>query len=429
MTLKLADDCFRPGQPRLRHAEAIARLSAAATPTVNIEEIAIADAGGRILAVPVVAPASVPNYDNSAVDGYAYRAGATPPADGVLDLPVVGRAAAGHPLAAAADPGSAVRILTGAVMPAGLDTVAMQEDVGIPAGDPPRVRIPVGQKRGANVRRAGEDLQAGTVLIEPGHLLRPQDIAGLASVGLARVSCRRRLRVAVVSTGDEVRRPGSGTLGHGEVWDANQPMLMALLALSGAYAVDLGVWPDDRAIVRDRLAAAARVHDVILTSGGASRGEEDHIASSLEAIGRRHFWQIDIKPGRPMMLGQVGDTVAIGLPGNPVAVLVCYLLYVHPLLRRLAGAPWIEPRRYTLPAAFDFTGRKRGRREFWRGILVDTPAGPAIDKFARDGSGLITGLRSADGLIDIPEDTGDIARGTPVSFLPFTEFGFPPRTA
>lgn len=429
MTLKLADDCFRPDQPRLRHAEAISHLAGAVSPTSGTEEIAVADALGRVLAAPVVAPASVPNHDNAAVDGYAYRSGAVLPVGGVLEFPIDGRAAAGHPLAQAVDSTIAVRILTGAVMPAGLDTVAMQEDVEVTSGNPPRVRIPVGQKRGANVRRAGEDLQAGTVLIEPGHVLRPQDIAGLASVGLARVSCRRRLRVAVVSTGDEVRRPGSGTLGHGEVWDANQPMLMALLALSGAHATDLGVWPDDRSIVRDRLAAAARDHDVILTSGGASRGEEDHIAACLEAIGRRHFWQIEVKPGRPMMLGQVGDTVTIGLPGNPVAVLVCYLLYVHPLLRRLAGAPWIEPRRYTLPAAFDFTGRKRGRREFWRGILVDTPAGPAIDKFARDGSGLITGLRAADGLIDIPEDAGDVARGDPVRFIPFTEFGFPPRTS
>lgn len=428
MTMKLADDCFRPGQPRLRHGEAIARLAAAVVPTAGTEDVAIAEACGRVLAARVVAPASVPNHDNAAVDGYAYRSGAVTAIDGVLDLPIAGRAAAGHPLSAGCEPGSAVRILTGAVMPSGLDTVAMQEDAEVVPGDPPRVRIAVGQKRGANVRRAGEDLQAGTVLIEPGHVLRPQDIAALASVGLARVSCRRRLRVAVVSTGDEVRRPGSGALEHGEVWDANQPMLMALLALSGAEASDLGVWPDHRETVRDRLAAAARDHDVVLTSGGASRGEEDHVAACLEAIGRRHFWQIDIKPGRPMMLGQVGDTVAIGLPGNPVAVLVCYLLYVHPMLRRLAGAPWVEPRRTTLPAAFDFTGRKRGRREFWRGILVDTPGGLAVDKFARDGSGLITGLRSADGLIDIPEDCGDIARGDPVSFLPFTELGLPPRT-
>ncbi len=161
----------------------------------------------------------------------------------------------------------------------------------------------------------------------------------------------------------------------------------------------------------------------IVTSGGASRGEEDHLITTLDKIGKRHMWQLAIKPGRPMALGQIGDCIVLGLPGNPVAVFVCFLLYAFPMLRALGGAAWPEPRRLHLPANFDFTGRKTGRREFWRGALVETAAGLAVDKFNRDGSGLITGLRWAEGLIDIPEDAPDVKRGQAVAFIPFTEFG------
>jgi molybdopterin molybdotransferase len=162
---------------------------------------------------------------------------------------------------------------------------------------------------------------------------------------------------------------------------------------------------------------------VIVTSGGASRGEEDHMVAALDQLGTRHLWQLAIKPGRPMSFGQIGDCAVVGLPGNPVAVFVCFLLYVWPLLRRMSGGEWPEPRRFMLPALFDFAGRKPGRREFWRGILKETPQGLGVDKFARDGSGLISGLRAADGLIDIPEEAGDVRRGDPVAFIPFAEFG------
>jgi molybdopterin molybdotransferase len=162
---------------------------------------------------------------------------------------------------------------------------------------------------------------------------------------------------------------------------------------------------------------------MVLLSGGASRGEEDHTVAALDALGKRHLWQLAIKPGRPMSFGQIGDCVVLALPGNPVAVLVCFLLYVWPLLRRMGGAAWPEPRRYRLPALFAFPGRKVGRRELWRGILKETPRGLAVDKFPRDGSGLISGLRAAHGLIDIPEEAGDVAPGDLVAFIPFTEYG------
>lgn len=225
-----------------------------------------------------------------------------------------------------------------------------------------------------------------------------------------------------------MRPAGHMPLAMGEVYDANSPMLAALARLAGANVTMLGILRDDRAIVESTLRDAARDFDVVLTSGGASRGEEDHIAAVLDKIGTRHFWQIAVKPGRPMMFGQVGRSIVVGLPGNPVAVFVCFLMYVHPMLRRLGGAPWPEPRRFFLPAAFEVPGRKLGRREFWRGVLHSGPDGLSVEKFPRDGSGLITGLRVADGLIDIAEDLSEVRRGDRVAFIPFSEFGITPQS-
>ena len=416
---KLIDDCFLHDRDRLRHGEALALLKARVAPVTGVETLPLADAAGRILAQAVAAKMPLPAHDNAAVDGYAFAQAALSQAtDGALT--VSGRAAAGHPLKGSAEPGTAVRIFTGAVMPAGCDTVVMQEDVSLADG---RVSIPRGLKRGANVRKAGEDVRAGEALFQPGHVVRPQDLAALASVGLAEVLCFQRLSVAIVSTGDEVIRPGARALGHGEVFDANAPMLGALVASSGARFTDLGVLPDKPEAIRAALAEAASKHHVILTSGGASRGEEDHMVAALDALGKRHLWQLAVKPGRPMSFGQIGDCVVVGLPGNPVAVFVCFLMYVWPLLRRLGGGDFLEPRRYRMRAAFDFTGRKTGCREFWRAMLVDTKDGLAVDKFKRDGSGLISGLRAADGLIDIAEEAGDIRAGDLVDFIPFSEFG------
>lgn len=398
-------------------------MSQRIAPVTGVEDIAIAAAAGRVLAEPVRAAHPVPYHTNAAVDGFAFaRAALDAAGDGLL--PLQGRVAAGHPLADPAAEGAAVRIFTGAVLPPNCDTVVMQEDVTLEDVDGgTAVRIPRGLKTGANVRKAGEDVASGELLFEAGHVLRPQDVAALASVGRDAVACFRPLRVAIVSTGDEVMRPGSGTLKPGQVFDANAPMLAGLVEAAGAEAVDLGVIGDRADAIEEALRDAAGRYDVILTSGGASRGEEDHLADVLDRIGKRHLWQLAVKPGRPMMFGQIGDCIMIGLPGNPVAVFVCYLMYVFPMLRRLGGGPFREPRRFPMRAAFEFTGRKSGRREFWRGMFVETPSGLAVDKFARDGSGLISGLRAADGLIDIPEEHGDVAVGDVVDFIPFSEFG------
>ncbi len=409
----------------MRHADAIELLRTRIAPIAAVETVKLEASLGRILARPVAAPHPVPAHTNSAVDGYAF-AHASYDRSGGSTFEVVARAAAGHAISEAPAPGTAVRIFTGATMPAGVDTVAMQEDcVAVEAigGQPARVTIPGGLKPGANVRRAGEDVAAGETLFTPGHVVRPQDLAALASVGLGEVDCFERLRLAIVSTGDELIRPGEADLVPGQVYDANAPMLTGLAALAGCTAQDLGIWPDSAHEVRTRLAKAAGEFDIILTSGGASIGEEDHLGAAIDALGSRHFWRLAIKPGRPMMFGQIGRSVVVGLPGNPVAVFVCFLMYVWPLLRRLSGAPWPEPRRLPMKAAFDFPNRKVGRREFWRGMLVETADGLAVDKFKRDGSGLISGLRMADGLIDVPEDVPEVKRGDTVAFLPFSEFG------
>ncbi|HRD75574.1 MAG TPA: molybdopterin molybdotransferase MoeA [Hyphomicrobiaceae bacterium] len=429
-TPKLVDDCFRIDGRRLTHGEAIALLKERAAPIAGETSVTLAEADGRVIARPIVAPRPIPMHANSAVDGYAF-AWASYDRERGSTLPVVGRAAAGRPMREAVPAGAAARIFTGAAMPAGTDTVVMQEDTATRAVDGRDcVVVPPGLKTRANARAAGEDVATGQKIFEPGHAIRPQDIAALASLGLAVVPVFDRLKVAIVASGDEIVRPDSkraGAIEVGQVYDANSPMLAALLRSPSIEVDDLGVLPDDAAKVRARLVEAAELYDVILTSGGASLGDEDHMVAAIDALGTRHMWQLAIKPGRPISFGQIGRAVIVGLPGNPVAVFVCYLMYVYPLLRRLAGAPWPTPRRLSLPALFSFKGRKKGRREFWRGMLVDGPDGLGVDKFMRDGSGLISSLRAADGLIDICEDQGDVAPGDFVDFISFSEFGLAGR--
>src|SRR5215470_14720880 len=384
------------------------------------ETVPLSLARGRILALPVVAARSVPPHDNAAVDGYAVffddlAAGAE------TVLAVEGRATAGHPLEHPARRGAAVRIFTGAPMPDGPDTVFMQEDCREDGG---KVSLPPGLKRGANRRRAGEDVTAGATVFAPGLRLRAQDIGLAASLGRTELSVYRRLRVALLSTGDEVREPGA-PLPSGAIYDANRYALHALLEGIGAEVSDLGILPDERAAIQSALARAAESHDLIVSSGGMSTGEEDHVKAAVEALGRLHFWRLAIKPGRPIAFGQVdagGRGVPfIGLPGNPVAAMVTFLRIARPMILRLMGAKDLAPTLFPVRADFDHR-KKRDRREWVRARLVpDGIGGLLARKFPRDGAGILSSLVQSDGLVELPEDVTQLSAGSMVDFLPFNE--------
>lgn len=421
---RLLDDCFLTDKERLRHDEALAILRERVAPVVEAESLPLASAAGRILAETLVSPRNVPAADNAAVDGYVYAHADYAGRGGYF--PVSARIAAGHPSPLPHVSDTAARIFTGGVMPKGADTVAMQEDCEPHVQDGRDfVAIPPGLKRGANRRKAGEDLAEGAIIAHAGTRLRPQEIAAIASVGRESISVYRRLRVALVSTGDEIVRPGR-PLVSGEVYDSNHFLLAALLKTLDCEANDAGILPDDREAVQTKLLQLAASHDAVLTTGGASRGEEDHLVRSLDAVGKRHLWQLAVKPGRPMSFGQIGDCAVVALPGNPVAAFVCFLLYVRPMLTVMGGGAWPEPRRFTVTAGFEIASRKTGRREFLRARLAPGSGGPPVaEKFPRDGSGLITSLREADGLIEIAEDIAEVRRGDLVPFLPFSGFGLP----
>ncbi|MDP6706010.1 MAG: molybdopterin molybdotransferase MoeA [Alphaproteobacteria bacterium] len=413
---QLSDDCFAFGGPLMTTAEALRVLTERVSVQVDTEEVGLDAAVGRILGAPVVAGLNVPPHDNAAVDGYAFRHRDLDPA-AESRLAVVGRAAAGHPFEARLGAGQAVRIFTGAVMAAGADTVVMQEDVRL---DGDAVLVPPGLKKGANRRAAGEDVAAGDTVLRAGQRLRAQEVGLAATVGRDRLSVYRPLQVAVFSTGDELREPGAA-LPPGAIYDANRHLLKALLAGLHCRVSDLGILADDARLVTERLAEAAGKHDLLLTSGGVSTGEEDHVKAAVEATGSLHFWRLAIKPGRPLALGQVAGTAFVGLPGNPVAAMVCFLRFARPLVLKLAGAVDLEPFFFQVPADFEHS-KKPDRREWLRARLVaDRDGGLKAQKFERQGSGIITSLVDADGLVEIPEDVTHLAKGSLVDFLPFNE--------
>lgn len=414
------NDCFLHDKDRIAHAEAVKLLVERTRTHGRTENIPVSSASGRYIVDEMTAPSPVPGHRNAAVDGYAFATTDYDASDGTT-FDVVARVAAGHPLHQTPPHGSCVRIFTGAPVPDAFDTVVMQEDVTL-TPDGKTMMAPSGLKAGINIRAAGEDLEMGASIATPGQKLRPQDLAALTSAGYETISCYETPVVGLFSSGDEVVRPGR-PLEHGQVYDANAAMLPALIEATGATFQDLGILPDDRTTVRQKLLEAAETFDLVITSGGASLGEEDHIVSVLDEIGKRHLWQIAVKPGRPMMFGQLGQAVFMGLPGNPVAVFVCFLLYGRPLLTRLGGGTWVEPTRFKVMADFSIPKKKTDRREFLRGALVSGPHGPVVRKFPKDGSGLITSLREANGFIELAEDVSSVSEGDLVDFLPFSALG------
>ncbi len=418
---QLSDDCFAFNGPLLPVAEAERLIGERVAPVEDRETVLLREALGRVLAKNVVAPVDVPPFDNSAVDGFAV-------CDDDLDpnkerrLVIVDRVAAGHAAQHAVKAGEAVRIFTGAPMPAGADAVFMQEDCRV---DGDCVVVPPGLQHGANRQLAGEDIRVGAIALPLGRRLKAQHVALAAALGLTELVVCRRVRVALFSTGNEIVEPGAA-LPRAALYDSNRYLLSGLIARFNANVTDLGILNDDPAELSRALAAAAADHDLVLTSGGVSTGEEDHVRAVIEKIGRIVFWRVAIKPGRPVAMGVVrglksGDGATfVGLPGNPVAVFVTFVRVVRPLLLRLAGA--LPEPLIALPtrAAFSYKKRK-GRREYVRVALRAATDGTIeAVKYDQEGAGVLTSLTETDGLAEIGEDATRIEPGDTVGFLSYT---------
>ena len=412
----LADDCFAHGGRLMTAAEALALIGRVAAPVTGAETVPLARAAGRILAADAVSAMDVPPHANAAVDGYAFFHDDLAGGAGTA-LPVTARVPAGHALGRPARRGEAIRIFTGAPMPEGPDTVAMQEDAREEAG---RVVLPAGLRRGANRREAGEDVRAGATVLRAGRRLRPQDIGLAASVGLTHLPCRLPLKAALFSTGDEVCEPGAA-LRPGAIYDANRHAVRGLLEGLGCDVTDLGILPDDGARTRAAIAEAAGGHDALVTSGGVSVGDEDHVRGAVTERGALHAWHMAIKPGRPLMLGAIDGAAFVGLPGNPAAAMVTFLRFARPLLLRLAGAKSVEPRVFAVRSGFA-RRKKGGRREYVRVHLERAQDGVLEARaFAREGAGLMSSLVETDGLAELPEDMTQLDKGRAIDVLPFSE--------
>jgi molybdopterin molybdotransferase len=411
---QLTDDCFAFGGDLLPVDELERIIVARVTPVAETEIVPLGRARGRVLAQNVIAPISLPPFDNSAVDGFAVRhADLINGADTRLRVAerLMAGAASIHPLAA----GEAIRIFTGAPMPDGADTIFMQEDCRI---DGEHVVLPPGLKLGANRRLAGEDVKAGAIILPTGRALYASHIALAAAVGLTEVRVRRRLRVALFSTGDEIAEPGT-PLPKAATYDANRFLLASLLDQLGAEVTDGGILRDDRALVARALQNAARNHDLVLTSGGVSTGEADYVRETMEKIGKLVFWRVGIKPGRPVAMGVVDGAALVGLPGNPVAAFVTFVRVVRPLLMQLAGAEFTQFVPLPVRSAFAYR-KKKGRREYVRVKLTRMSDGMLeARKHPQDGAGVITSLTETDGLIELPENMTTVEPGSTVGFLPY----------
>ncbi|SMH40706.1 bifunctional molybdopterin-guanine dinucleotide biosynthesis adaptor protein MobB/molybdopterin molybdotransferase MoeA [Maritimibacter sp. HL-12] len=408
--------CFEPpalkGMASVDAAQAL--LRGALSSVTGRETLALNEAAGRILAADAVAERANPPATNSAMDGFAF-AHASLPESGEATLALVeGRSAAGAPYAGKVPPGHAVKILTGALMPDGADTVVMQERARAEGGV---LRFDSAVTPAANTRAKGEDVAQGAVALAAGTRLGPGEIGLLAALGIGEVSVRKRLRVGVLSTGDELAAPGS-TLDPARTFDANRPMLLALVGRWGHDAVDLGHVPDDRDTLRATFDKAAAAVDVLLTSGGASAGEEDHVSALLGSEGRVAQWRVALKPGKPLLLGDWRGLPLFGLPGNPVSAFVTALLFARPALSVLAGGDWLDAQGFSVPAAFAMT-KRAGRREFLRARL--TAEGRA-ELFRSDSSGMISSLAWAKGLVEIDEDAREIKAGDLVRYYPLGAF-------
>jgi len=413
---QLIDNCFAFGDSLTTAGEALSIMRERLHPIKGTEKVPLSRALGRILAEDIISSREVPPYDNAAVDGYTVSFdGLNPDKDSAL--PVAGRIAAGHPASRAALQDEAWQIFTGAPMPVGHDTVIMQEDCRY---DGHQVFLPKGIRRGINCRRAGEDVCKGAVILRSGQRIKAQHIGHAASISKSELNVFERLRVAIFSTGDEVRDIGD-TLDSGCIYDSNRYAISALLTGLGCTVGDLGIVPDCPKILEKALANAEPNFDVIITSAGISMGEEDHVRSAVQALGNLYFWRLAIRPGRPLALGQVGKKPFIGLPGNPVAAIVTFMIFARPALLTLAGCADTAPLTFRVPALFSYN-KKAGRKEWIRASITSGTDGQlGAEKYHKDGAGVLSSMANTSGLLELPEELTDIRAGTILNFIPFSE--------
>jgi len=386
-----------------------AAIRACLAPVDGVARVATRSALGRVLAEDIVPAIDVPAHDNSAMDGWALR-GADLKADAETTLTEVGSALAGRAFAGAVGPGECVRVMTGAVMPRGADSVVIQEIVRADAG---RITVPAGQKPGQNVRAAGEDLKTGVPVLRPGRALTPADLGLIASLGIGEVAVRRRLRVAFFSTGDELASIGQ-PLAAGQVYDSNRYTLHGMLTRLGVEHVDLGVVRDDPQALEDALRSAAASADAIVTSGGVSVGEADFVKQIMAKLGEVLFWKIAMRPGRPMAFGRIGNAFLFGLPGNPVAVMVTFYQFVREALLALGGRgddsvlPLLHAQ-----AAHPFR-KLPGRTEYQRGILFREGADWKVKSTGQQGAGVLRSMSEANCFVVLEHARGRVEAGEPV---------------
>ena len=414
------ENLFLTDKQRLRHDEVIELLHNR-IPKLAVKEcesVKVDETVGRVMAKEVVAKHNVPKHNNAAVDGYAFNYKDLKNEKLSVSLTISAGDLELHTLKS----GTVARILTGAVLPKGADTIAMEEECVIEKNN---VGLPKDINKGANCRKAGEDVKEKEIVVTQSQRIKPADVAAMVSVGENEIQVYRKLKVLVLSSGNELRNvmEAKTSLQVGEVWDTNAPMIKSL-ARNLPIEIEVGeILPDDLGEVRERLKKYSGIYDMIVTTGGASYGDEDYMMAALKELGTCHLWQLAVKPGRPMMLGQIGQCVFVGLPGNPVASMVCFMLYVREAILLMGGTIPTPVPRYKLPIMFEVKNKKVDRREFRRGILVENENGEyALEQFHSTGSGLISSLRKSDGLIEIEEGVKEVKKGEYLNFIPYNSF-------
>ncbi|MES9941355.1 MAG: gephyrin-like molybdotransferase Glp [Candidatus Thiodiazotropha sp. 6PLUC2] len=415
--------CADPEQSTtLRVTAAREAIQTGIQPIVTTQRLALREALGRVLAEDIISPIDVPGHTNSAMDGYALI-GEDLQSGRVEKFKLIGTTVAGKPFQTQCGKGECVRIMTGAPMPAGSDTVIMQEQAKLDEHD--MVSFTSQHKPGQNVRHAGEDIPKGSSVLQPGRRLTAADLGVLASLGFGEVSVRRKPRIAFFSTGDELRGLGE-TLSEGDVYDSNRYSLYGMLKECGAELLDMGVIKDDPQALRQAFQTAAEEADIVISSGGVSVGEADYTKKILQQLGEIHFWKIAMKPGRPLAFGKLGETLFFGLPGNPVAVMVTFYQFVLPAIHYLATGKPYHP--FTLSAVCSNNIRKRaGRYEFIRGAFVSGSDGAiSVESVGQQGSGILTSMSRGNCFILLPESCAGVAEGERVEIQPFSYLALDP---